>query len=155
MQSKNNKYLESFLAGIFGMIGLSAVYILIMLLATKDFSQVVEQFLFFKYWITVLVIGFGIQTGLFWYLRSGLHLSNGSSKTAFGASAGTSTAAMVACCAHHLTDLLPILGLSAAALFLSKYQTYLFLLGIISNATGILLMIYIIKTKKCPKFFNH
>ncbi len=156
MQLKNNNkiYLKSILAGIFGMTGLSTIYILIILLTTKDFRQVVEQLLFFKYWNAVLIIGFGIQTGLFWYLRYGLHLNNISSKTAFGASAGTSTTAMVACCAHHLTDFLPILGLSAAALFLSKYQTYLFLLGIILNVTGISLMIYLIKTKKYSKFLT-
>ncbi len=34
-----------------------------------------------------------------------------------GTSGGTSVTAMVACCLHHVTDVLPILGVSAAAEF--------------------------------------
>ncbi len=149
-----NKYLKPFLAGILGMFGLIVIYVLILFIATKDIQHVIEQFIAFKYWITALVLGFGIQMSLFWYIRSGMHLTDGSSKTALVAGASTSTVAMVACCIHHLTDILPILGLSAAALFLSKYQPHLFALGIISNIAGIALMVYIIKTKRCPNFFN-
>lgn len=154
LENNNKNYLKSIFAGIFGMLGLIMVYVLIMFLATKSVNQIIEQFIFFKYWIIALILGFGIQMGLFWHIRTGLSLSGGFSKTALATGAGTSTTAMIACCAHHLTDFLPILGLSATALFLSKYQTHLFLLGIISNVAGIFLMIYIIKTKKCPKFFN-
>ena len=39
-----------------------------------------------------------------------------------GASGGTSTVAMAACCAHHVADLLLFLGLSAAAGFLSAHK---------------------------------
>lgn len=143
-----NKYLNFFLAGILGMLGLIAVYVLIMLIATKNFNSIISQFITFKYWIITLIFGFGIQTSLFWHIRSGSHLANNSAKASLTAGAGTSTVAMVACCAHHLIDFLPLFGLSAAALFLSKYQTYFFVLGIIFNISGIALMIYIIKTKK-------
>ena len=43
---------------------------------------------------------------------------------------------MLACCAHHLVDLLPLVGLSAAAVFLNVYKTPLFLLGITMNVIG-------------------
>lgn len=152
MLQYKNKYTKSFLAGILGMLALMVIYVLILFLATKDFQHVISQFITFKYWITALILGFGIQTGLFWYIRSGMHLTGKSSKTALATGASTSTVAMVACCAHHLTDILPILGLSAATLFLSKYQTHFFFLGIISNAAGIILMIYIIKNKGCLDF---
>ncbi len=151
---KSNRYAQPFLAAILGMLGLIAIYVLIVFIATGDMSHVIEQFMAFKYWIIALILGFGLQMGLFWYIRSGLHLTDGSSKTALAAGASTSTVAMVACCAHHLVDILPILGLSAATLFLSKYQTYFFLLGVISNIAGIALMVYIIKTKTCPDFFK-
>jgi hypothetical protein len=149
-----NKYSKPFLVGILGMLGLVVIYVSVMLIATKNLNSVISQFITFKYWITALILGFGIQTSLFWYIRSGMHLPNKSSKTALATGAGTSTVAMVACCAHHLTDFLPILGLSAAALFLSKYQTHFFAFGIISNIAGIALMIYIIKTKKCFNIFK-
>jgi 4-diphosphocytidyl-2C-methyl-D-erythritol kinase len=54
-----------------------------------------------------------------------------------GAGGGTSTAAMVACCLHHLTDLLPLLGLSAAASFLAAYKIPFMLVGLAMNLAGI------------------
>lgn len=146
------RYSKPFLVGVLGMAGLIAVYILIVFAATRDMGHVIEQFLEFRYWISALVLGFGIQMGLFWYIRSGMHLAGSASTTAMATGASTSTVAMVACCVHHLTDFLPILGLSAVALFLSEYQTYFFLFGVVSNIAGIMLMIYIIKTKTCPDF---
>jgi hypothetical protein len=47
---------------------------------------------------------------------------------------------MLACCAHHLVDLLPLVGLSAAAVFLNAYRTPLFLLGIAMNVFGIVVI---------------
>jgi hypothetical protein len=47
---------------------------------------------------------------------------------------------MLACCAHHVVDLLPIVGLSAAAVFLNAYKTPLFLLGIGMNLIGIVVI---------------
>ncbi len=44
---------------------------------------------------------------------------------------------MVACCAHHLTDVLPMLGLSSAALFLGTYKTWFLAFGLVSNLAGI------------------
>jgi hypothetical protein len=44
---------------------------------------------------------------------------------------------MLACCAHHLSDVLPILGVSGAAVFLSAYQTPLLWLGLAMNLAGI------------------
>ena len=71
----------------------------------------------------------------------------------------TSTAvsgmAMVACCAHHLIDLLPILGLSVAALFLSEYQEQLLIFGVVANIIGIAMMLWIITGKTKPSvIFN-
>ena len=47
---------------------------------------------------------------------------------------------MLACCAHHLVDLLPLVGLSAAAVFLDAYKTPLFLVGIGMNLVGIVVI---------------
>ena len=61
-----------------------------------------------------------------------------------GASGGMSTVAMVACCAHHVTDVLPILGLTAAATFLAQYRIAFMLVGLSTTLLGILVMLAIL-----------
>jgi len=61
-----------------------------------------------------------------------------------GAGGTTSTVAMVACCAHHVTDVLPILGLTAAAAFLAQYRTAFMLVGLGMNLVGIAVMLVIL-----------
>ncbi|MBI2135484.1 hypothetical protein HYU06_00240, partial [Candidatus Woesearchaeota archaeon] len=68
-------------------------------------------------------------------------------------SAALSGTSMVACCAHHLTDLLPIIGFSAFAMFLSKYQTVFLLTGVFSNMVGMLIMLRMLQ-KFNAKFNN-
>jgi presenilin-like A22 family membrane protease len=48
---------------------------------------------------------------------------------------------MVACCAHHLTDVLPLVGLAGAAFFLAAYQWLFLLLGVLSNLVGLVFML--------------
>jgi hypothetical protein len=55
-----------------------------------------------------------------------------------------STAAMVACCAHHVTDVLPILGLTAAATFLAEYRIAFMLVGLGTTLVGIIIMLVIL-----------
>ncbi len=50
---------------------------------------------------------------------------------------GTSTGAMLACCAHHLADVLPLIGLSGVAVFLTRYQMPVMIAGLAVNAGGI------------------
>lgn len=94
-----------------------------------------------RYYVTAIASGFGLQVGLFVYVRRLLTLRDRASAGA-GAAVGTgaSTAAMLACCAHHVADALPVLGLSGAAIFLSDYRVPLMLAGIGVNAAGILFM---------------
>jgi hypothetical protein len=61
-----------------------------------------------------------------------------------GASGGTSVTAMVGCCFHHVTDVLPILGLSAAATFLTRYQRPFMLAGLGMNIVGIIVMLIVL-----------
>ncbi len=123
----------------FGLLAAAALigfYLGIITLAqgrTHAFEQLGQDVWF----IAAITIGFGTQVGLFTYLRR-MHLHAGGSEMA--ASTGTSTAAMLACCAHHLADVLPILGLSSAAIFLNTWKTPLLWLGIAMNLLGILYM---------------
>ena len=149
-----SKYIKSIVIGAVGMILLAGIYWLILFLVSGDLNHPWAQFMLFKYWMSALILGFGIQVGLYWFVRSGLHLYGSVTKTAVAAGATTSTVSMAACCAHHIFDILPLLGFSAFALFLSEYQTHFFALGVISNTVGIIIMIRIIQHKKMPKIFN-
>jgi hypothetical protein len=51
---------------------------------------------------------------------------------------------MAACCAHHIADVAPVLGLSAAATFLAQYQTAFMVVGLGMNMLGIGVMVYIL-----------
>jgi hypothetical protein len=61
-----------------------------------------------------------------------------------GASGATSTIAMAACCAHHVTDVLPLIGLTAAATFLAEYRTAFMLIGLGTTLIGIVVMLVIL-----------
>jgi hypothetical protein len=54
-----------------------------------------------------------------------------------GTGAGASTAGMVACCAHHLADLVPFIGATGLAAFLTGYRVPFMLIGIGINALGV------------------
>src|SRR3990172_6045871 len=99
-------------------------------------------------WIVIpLILGFGIQVALYVILKKGLFLpvgSMGASGAMTGAGGATSTMAMVACCAHHVTDVLPILGLTAAATFLAEYRTLFMLVGLGTTILGIVVMLFIL-----------
>jgi len=47
---------------------------------------------------------------------------------------------MVACCAHHLADVLPFLGLAGVSIFLVRYQIPILLLSLAINIIGIAMM---------------
>lgn len=113
-----------------GALGLLAFYLAVTKLTGMPPSQIWALWP----WILVLVAGFGIQVGLYTRLRN---CQKGSDGKMVATSGGISGVAMVACCAHHLTDVLPILGLSAAAIFLVQYQTWFLALGVVSNILGI------------------
>ena len=112
----------------------------------NSFDHAFEQFLEMWYWIMLLVVGFGVQVGLYFHIREGFRaLNTDGATTAVAAAGGVSTTSMIACCAHHLTDVLPIIGLSAAAAFLAEYQLLFIIIGVFSNLVGITMMLGIIQ----------
>ena len=147
----NKKDLNPTTAGFIGSASLLIIYFLIVSL-TESVNHAIEQFIELWYLIVPLVAGFGIQSGLFYHIRKELKLRrNQSAQASMAASGGVSTTSMIACCAHHLTDVLPIFGLSAATLFLSTYQVFFMVLGVASNLVGITLMLELIKKHKLAK----
>jgi len=123
---------------------LPALYLGVFTVA-ESFSYASYQFTEMWYWIALLAAGFGIQLGLHTHIKAALRRKNAVATAGVAASGGVSTVAMVACCAHHVTDVLPILGLSAAAVFLVDYQTAFILLGVFSNLIGVTMMLRIMQ----------
>lgn len=91
------------------------------------------------WFVLPIMLGFGTQVGLFTYLRM---LRASASAGGVAASTGTSTAAMLACCAHHLVDVLPVIGLSGAALLLGAYKAQLLWLGLGMNLAGVAYLLW-------------
>ena len=90
--------------------------------------------------VILISAGFGTQVGLFTYIRLLQRAMARESVALAGAGTATSSISMVACCAHHVVDVLPILGLSGLAVFLVEFRTPLMLLGLGTNLVGIVVM---------------
>jgi len=106
-----------------------------------------KQFLLNRWYVMPIWIGFGIQAALYAILRFRLFIpttTTGHTGAMMGTSGGTSVTAMVACCLHHVTDVLPILGLSAAATFLTRYQRPFMLVGLSTEIIGVIVMIIVL-----------
>jgi hypothetical protein len=142
-------------AGLAGSIFLTAIYFGIVAWA-ESLQHAVEFFWQDRWLIFPIIVGFGIQAALYTVLKLRLYipvLISGSSGlvappsapgASVGASGTTSTIAMAACCAHHLTDVLPILGLTAAATFLGQYRLAFMGVGLGTTLLGIGYMLFIL-----------
>ena len=98
-----------------------------------------NQFVLFWYFIVSLSLGFGIQIGLYTYLKELIKGGQGGGKV-LGVTGTTSTATMISCCTHYLANLLPILGVAGVVTFVAQYQTELFWVGLLFNLGGIAYM---------------
>jgi len=129
---------SSTLKGFVAALILLGIYVTVVtLISGWEFAQ--EQFAKFWYFILPLALGFGIQVGLFTYLRSAIKQS--ASSRVLAVSGTTSTAAMISCCAHYLVNLLPILGAVGIITVIAQYQVQLFWVGLAFNFAGILYML--------------
>jgi hypothetical protein len=140
------RYLISVAAFLLGSSLIAAIYFGILIVAQGS-QAAVSIFLLNRWYVIPIWISFGIQAALYSTLRFRLFLRTTSphhSGALLGTSGGTSTAAMVACCLHHVTDVLPVLGLSAAATFLTRYQRPFMLTGLGMNILGILVMLIVL-----------
>ncbi len=107
------------------------------LISGLDFAS--TQFKEFWPFLVALAAGFGIQAGLYAYLRKVI-AEHAASGTVVAASGTTSAAAMVSCCAHYLVNALPLMGITGLLTFIVHYQIGLFWIGLAFNAAGILYM---------------
>ena len=127
---------RSFLYGTLASVGLLALYGIVMT-ALGGVNAAVSQFLALWYLMLPLAVGFGIQVGLYYKLKQAIRQKSQAALATSGASASIS---MLACCAHHATDVLPFLGLSAATVLLVQYQVPILAASLAINAVGIIVM---------------
>ncbi len=130
-----------------GAVALVGFYITVVWLGSRSWAHAVQLLLTDRYYVAAVALGFGTQIGLYAYVRGLLRASTGlrSSTAVAAAGTGTSTTSMIACCLHHVADVLPIVGFSGAAVFLSNYKVPLIIVGLVTNAIGIGLMGRIIR----------
>ena len=139
---------KSVLYGTLASTILLGVYFAVLTLVS-GWSFALSQFADFWYFIVSLVVGFGIQIALYQYIKGLVHSGQGMGKVV-GVSGTTSTAAMISCCAHYLVNLVPILGITGLATFVSQYQIKIFWVGLAFNIFGILFI-----SNKIIKFKKH
>jgi len=140
------RFFIPFVAFLLGSALIASFYIGILTWA-QGWDYASSQFIRDRWYVIPIILGFGIQAALYSILRFRLFIpvtSTGHAGSMIGASGGTSATAMVACCIHHVTDVLPILGLSAAASFLTRYQRPFMLIGLAMNLIGIGVMLFVL-----------
>ncbi len=132
------------LIGLLSAFGLVIAYSLIIGLSSQSWSHLVAQWRIDAVFITLVAAGFGTQMGLYQHVRRVVRGDGKAAAVAAGSTA-SSTAAMVACCLHHLSDIVPFIGLSGAATFLIEYKVPVVLVSLAANAVGIALMVRMLR----------
>lgn len=127
---------KSIFQGSLAFFVLLALYFLV-LTFVSGWKFAWEQFVQFWYYILLLALGFGIQFGLYSYLK-GIVKHQVLTGKALAATGATSTTAMISCCAHYLINILPILGVTGVITFIGQYQIQFFWIGLFFNLLGIL-----------------
>jgi len=144
--STKKRFLLPVAVGLMGAMLLTGLYFGIVSWAESP-QHAVQLFWQDRWIVFPIILGFGVQAGLFTILKKRLFVpvaSTGLSGPMMGAGGTTSTIAMVACCTHHVTDVLPILGLTAAATFLAQYRIAFMLAGLGTTLVGIAVMLVIL-----------
>lgn len=130
---KNNKH---YIYGIGASIVMLMFYIGIMLIFNPLY-YVIEDFISKFVWFSILITLFGVQIGLITYIRN-INTKRRMSKSQTALSGGISTTSMLACCIHHVTDFIPLIGVSAFTVFLVEFQLYFLIIGILFGVLSIL-----------------
>lgn len=144
--------------GILAALAMVTIYLGILSILQSP-AHAVEQLATDSIWIGLVALGFGTQVGLYIHLRVVIHAAKVASATVVtGAGTGTSTLGMLACCAHHLTDVAPLVGLagasglSGAIGFLTAWKYAFISLGLVMNAIGIIATVRTIR--ECKSHLN-
>ncbi len=149
---KKKVLLASISRGIMALTGLLLFYLLFLgLIESFELAfYVIRDDVFF---VAAISLGFGVQMGLLSYSRRIQILAQSKKVVALGTSGtGASSLSMVACCLHHVSDVLPFFGISAAVLFFENYRYPFMWMGVLANLVGIILMVRILhKNRLWPR----
>jgi len=136
MADSSRRHLVPVAWGIMAGLALLLFYLALLKFSSGSWAHVMTEIRRLWYWLGLLAAGFGIQVGLAVRLRRYV-LHRRAANVVGLTGTGTSTSAMLACCAHHLADVLPLIGLSGIAVFLTRYQMPVLVFGLAVNAGGI------------------
>jgi len=131
----NDNVFKAAQIGFLALATLLGVYFGLLTLVS-GWSFTLEQFGLFWPYIVALAAGFGVQVGLFGYLRRLVSGSQAHGKVV-AVSGTASTAAMISCCTHYLANILPIVGAAGLVTLATQYQVELFWVGLAFNAAGV------------------
>ena len=143
---ESRRFILPVAAGLAGALLLTGLYFAIVSLAESP-THARQLFWEDRAIVIPIILGFGVQVALYTVLKKRLFVPvahTGPSGALTGAGGGMSAAAMVACCAHHMTDVLPLVGLTAAAAFLAEYRIPFMMVGLGTTISGILVMAVIL-----------
>ncbi len=166
------RFVLPFLVGLGSGAALILLYLTILSVLQSP-SHALEQLAQDRLWVGLVALGFGIQIGLYAYLRliiSAMQLAGAdasartrdstgimradASQAMTGAGTTSSTVGMIACCAHHLADLAPLValtgatGLSGAVAFLAEWKIPFILFGLAVNAIAIVMSVRTIRRER-------
>jgi Co/Zn/Cd efflux system component len=106
-------------------------------LAEGSFEKGYQTFLTNGIFVYLVPLAVSVQMGLFRYHRN-ITTGNVTSSEKVGmAGSTTSSLTMVACCLHHVSDILPSVGIIiAASSFLIQYKDTIIIIGLFANVIG-------------------
>ncbi len=123
---------------MFATVLLILVYFIAVGLITEP-SFAKEQFIKYWYFLISLAVGFGLQIGMYVYLKTAIQNHNmAHTKQAVAVTGTTSTLTMISCCAHYLANIVPILGIAGFLTVIAQYQVQFFWAGLAFNLFGII-----------------
>lgn len=126
---------ETFAWGLLASAAL-LVFFFAVVTALSGWGFAAAQFSAFWKYLVPLALGFGVQVGLYRFIRARLR-QRGGAKGVLAATGTNSGVAMISCCAHYAANILPLLGATGIVVLIGQYQTELFLVGLVFNAFGI------------------
>ncbi|KKU55878.1 hypothetical protein A3H89_02595 [Candidatus Amesbacteria bacterium RIFCSPLOWO2_02_FULL_48_11] len=118
-------------------VGMLSFYLLTLRLLSGSLSFTLSQFRSFWWLVLPITATFAAQVYLIRLikLRSALPSATGA----------TSALSMAACCAHHVAEFLPFLGLFTAASFAIRYQVPIMSLALFLNLLGLTYLFHTLK----------
>lgn len=133
--------------GVVAVGSLATFYVTVITLAS-GFDHLRSQARTDWWLLAPIMAGFGTQVAVMAEVRRrhrAAHLT-----AVAGAGTGASAVGMVACCAHHLADLVPFVGLTGAAAFLLDWRVAFMLLGVVVNGAAIVLALGRLRLAPAP-----